>query len=271
MQYLLQKLKGLESLGFTDPNMDPESESILRKWIDGVQTGQSLSNAGCHDQSPQGEASIQEARDEDATKKSQANKANELTGIRMDVNSAAEDGQTALHVAVGNGHLEMVRILLERGAKVNKKDAGGWTPKALAEQEGNKSIYDLLLGYENRMLLDEHKIDFSGSEAADCRTSQGLHTKTGPLNVSNCHFKKASKNSNSGSIYPSNKDVMKLTKRRVTIHKQCQNASTSQGQLGKLIILPDSLEELLRIAGKLCLTSKKFLKIILKFQSHNHY
>lgn len=245
--------------------MDPGS--ILREWIDGVPIGQSLSHPRCRDQSSHGDQSIQEERDEDfpgsdaaTTKKSKADKAHELTGCGMDVNSAAEDGQTALHVAVCNGHLEMVSILPERGANMNKKDARGWTPKALAEQEGNKSTYDLLLSYENRRLLDEHKIDFSGSEAADCCTSQGLQTRKGPPKISNCHFKKASKNSISGSSYPSNKDVMTLTKRRVTIHKQCQNASTSLGQFGKLIILPDSLEELLRIAGKHCLTSKKILE-----------
>ncbi|RVW16660.1 Potassium channel KAT1 [Vitis vinifera] len=229
MNNLFKKLKGLESSGFTDPHMDPES--ILREWIDGVPTGGSLSHAGCHDQSPHGDPSIQEARDigllgSEATKKSKADKAHESTGCGIDANSAAEDGQTALHVAVCNGHLEMVRILLERGANVNKRDARGWTPKALAEQEGKKSIYDLLLSYENRRLLDEHKIHFIGSDAADCCTSQGSPSP------------------------PGNKDVMTLTKRRVTIHRQFQNASTSQGQLGKLIILPESIEELLQIAGQ---------------------
>ncbi|KAJ9690975.1 hypothetical protein PVL29_013236 [Vitis rotundifolia] len=255
MNNLFKKLKGLESLGFTDPHMDPES--ILREWIDGVPTGGSLSHAGCHDQSPHGDPSIQEARDIDllgseATKKSKADKAHESTGCGIDVNSAAaEDDQTALHVAVCNGHLEMVRILLERGANVNKKDATGWTPKALAEQQGKKCIYDLLLSYENRRLLDEHKIHFIGSDAADCCTSQGPHTRTGGPNFHNSQFKKVSTNSNSGSSsYPSNKDVMTLTKRRVTIHRQFQNASTSQGQLGKLIILPESIEELLQIAGQ---------------------
>lgn len=254
MNNLFKKLKGLESSGFTDPHMDPES--ILREWIDGVPPGGSLSHAGCHDQSPHGDPSIQEARDIDllgseATKKSKADKAHESTGCGIDANSAAEDGQTALHVAVCNGHLEMVRILLERGANVNKKDARGWTPKALAEQQGKKSIYDLLLSYENRRLLDEHKIHFIGSDAADCCTSQGLHTRTGGPNFHNSQFKKVSTNSNSGSPSPpGNKDVMTLTKRRVTIHRQFQNASTSQGQLGKLIILPDSIEELLQIAGQ---------------------
>ncbi|CBI30869.3 unnamed protein product, partial [Vitis vinifera] len=74
---------------------------------------------------------------------------------------------------------------------------------------------------------------------------------TGGPNFHNSQFKKVSTNSNSGSPSPpGNKDVMTLTKRRVTIHRQFQNASTSQGQFGKLIILPDSIEELLQIAGQ---------------------
>ncbi|RVX10754.1 Potassium channel KAT1 [Vitis vinifera] len=162
MNNLFKKLKGLESSGFTDPHMDPES--ILREWIDGVPPGGSLSHAGCHDQSPHGDPSIQEARDigllgSEATKKSKADKAHESTGCGIDANSAAEDGQTAL------------------------------------------------------MLL----------------SATGILKCPSP---------------------PGNKDVMTLTKRRVTIHRQFQNASTSQGQFGKLIILPDSIEELLQIAGQ---------------------
>lgn len=244
--------------------------SILTELIDGAPTtGGSVPCAECYDQSSIQEARVIDFPGSEATNKSKAEKTLAVSGCERDANSAAEDGQTALHVAVCNGHLEMVRTLLERGANANKKDARGWTPKALAQQQGKKGVYDLLLSYDNRGVLNEHKIDFTGSKATDFCTSQSLHTRTGGPNFHNSHFKKVPTNSNSGSSsYPSNKDVKTLTK-RVTIHKQFPSASTSQGQFGKLIILPDSVEELLQIAGKLCLTSKKFLKINLIFQHHS--
>ena len=46
----------------------------------------------------------------------------------FDVNTKDEHGETALHVAVQHGNLEMIRFLLEKGAKVNIKDAEKRTP-----------------------------------------------------------------------------------------------------------------------------------------------
>ncbi|KAJ9565810.1 hypothetical protein OSB04_001776 [Centaurea solstitialis] len=93
----------------------------------------------------------------------------------MNGNSPAEDGQTALHVAVKKGHLEMARLLLEGGANINKADVRGCTPKSLAQQQGNKSIYDLLLSHENRR--NEHKIEFIQPETTNSTlTSRYLPT-----------------------------------------------------------------------------------------------
>nr|GFB23419.1 potassium channel KAT3-like [Tanacetum cinerariifolium] len=136
----------------------------------------------------------------------------------INVKVPAEEGQTALHVAVQKGHLEMVRLLLEGGANVNKADVRGCTPKSLAKQQANKSIYDLVLSHENRR--NEHKIEFIEPETTD-GTSTGRHP---------------------------GREVKKLL-RRVTIHANFQK-SISDKQLPKLIVLPDSLAELLTIAGQ---------------------
>lgn len=50
-------------------------------------------------------------------------------------------------------------------------------------------------------------------------------------------------------------EVTRLNKKRVTIHMKFQKNKATHEQQGKLIILPDSLEELLRVAGKLYLSS----------------
>ncbi|GJY64936.1 potassium channel KAT3-like protein [Tanacetum coccineum] len=63
----------------------------------------------------------------------------------INVKVPAEEGQTAHHVAVNKGHLEMVMIFLDGGANVSKADVKGSTPKPLAKKQENKSIYDLFL------------------------------------------------------------------------------------------------------------------------------
>ncbi|CAK7350222.1 unnamed protein product [Dovyalis caffra] len=198
---------------------------------------------------------------------SQGSKATEISELGEDTShegfvSAVEDSQTALHAAVCKGNIEMVKILLEGGANINKPDARGLTPKALAEQQGNKSIYDLLRCYENRNILNEHRIDFIEPETVvDTKSSQGKHeVNTGPsLFIS--HSNKAQTNSSSCiSSCLHDGEAKKLTT-RVTIHMQLQNRSTSQSQLGKLIILPDSMGELLRIAGEK-LGGYKFTRVI---------
>lgn len=233
-----QKLKGQESLGFEDAHKDPG-------------LGGSCSPAGC--------PSVQEARDlyfpgPEATEQSETGKSKMCSRSAADLNLMAGDGQTALHAADPKRHLEMVNILLEGGANVNKQDASGWTPKALGEQQENKNVYDLSLSYENRRKPDEHRIDLIEPESADTSTySQSIHRRKGPQSVTS-HLKKEPTNSYPSRFScPTEAGVIKMIKKRVTIHMKLQHNSTSQRQLGRLIILPDSIEELLKIAGKLCL------------------
>jgi len=161
-----------------------------------------------------------------------------------DLNPMADDDQAALHADVLKGHLEMV-------------NNGGWTPQALAQQKENKNLYDPSLSYENGRKPDEHRIDLIEPESADTSMySQSIRRRKGPRSV-NSHLKKEPTNSyQSRFSCPTDAEVIKMIKKRVTIHMKLQHSSTSQRQLGRLIILPDSIEELLKIAGKLCLDSK---------------
>lgn len=257
----LQKLKGMESLGFEYPCMnhgDYYSESLEEGRI-----GRSCSHDGCED-NKHADAQMQEQKDINLPE-TYATKQNKFCsdlcdGFAAHEKSMAEDGETALHAAVSWGHLEMVKILLEKGANVNKPDARGLTPKALAEQQGNRNIYELLQRYEDRRKTDEHRIELSGPEIADytgnchikCR-NHGL-----PSNLS-FHSQNASNSRNApqplNSSYfsnPSYSCMNNLTKKRATIYLQSQDQPASKNKLGKVIILPDSISELLRVAGKFC-------------------
>jgi ankyrin repeat protein len=47
--------------------------------------------------------------------------------------------------AAGNGHEAIVKLLLEKGAKLESKDKDGWTPLSWATRNEHKAIIKLLL------------------------------------------------------------------------------------------------------------------------------
>ena len=254
----LQKLKGQESLGFEYPHKDPGP--ILSEWPDGGPIGGTCSPTGyqhnSHDDTPIQEATGIHFPGSESTEKSETDQSQMFNRSSMDAHFMDEEVQKALHAAIHKGHLEMEKIL-PGGANVNKQGARGCTPKAIVEEQENKCINDLLLSYENGRKLEEHRIDLIGPESADNGMySQSRFRRQGCQSVNSQSKKKPTDFLSTRVNYPGDTDVIKSIKKRVTIHMQLQHNSSSQRQLAKLIILPDSIEELLKIAGKLCLNSK---------------
>ncbi|XP_050231467.1 potassium channel KAT1-like isoform X2 [Mercurialis annua] len=253
MNNLFKKLQGPESTGCDSQSKDPGP--ILQEWCHGGPKEEGYSDAGCQNNSHGGALAI-EAGDKffkapKAREKSEKFIGHNLMKHAADTDLTVDDGQKALHAAVCNGHIEMVKILLEGGASTNKPDSRGWTPKALAQQQGNKSIYDLLLNYENKRQVDEHKVDLIESETTDdANISQEKHKRIIESSCFNFQSKTAPTNSSPRTYCsPSSKEAKAITKKRVTIYMHCHSNSL-QKRNGKLIILPDSLEELLRIGGE---------------------
>jgi len=68
-----------------------------------------------------------------------------LLAKRAFVNATDEySGRTPLIMATVNGHTEIVRALLSRGADANMKDADGWTALTFAQEYGHAEIEKLL-------------------------------------------------------------------------------------------------------------------------------
>ncbi|KAF0496515.1 Ankyrin repeat domain-containing 52 protein, partial [Gigaspora margarita] len=55
-----------------------------------------------------------------------------------------ENGETALHEAVWNGHTKIVKILLNQGAKINCKNKNGWKPLHIAVISFHIELFKLL-------------------------------------------------------------------------------------------------------------------------------
>ncbi|XP_022892425.1 potassium channel KAT3-like [Olea europaea var. sylvestris] len=168
---------------------------------------------------------------------------------QIGINSSAEDGETALHVAVSQGHLEMVRILLERGANANKPDMRGWTAKALALLCDNKGIYDLILSYENKKKVDNHRVEFLGPEIAE-KTRHIEPTENGAADYLKNSCRNLMHVSSSSCSHHSSTEAIQSSRKRVTIHMKFPEKDISQKQHGKLIMLPESLDELFKLADQ---------------------
>ncbi|NBR95459.1 MAG: ankyrin repeat domain-containing protein [Proteobacteria bacterium] len=56
-----------------------------------------------------------------------------------------EDGATALMLAAIEGHTEVVKLLLDKGADVNSRLETGETALILAAQGGHKEVMELLI------------------------------------------------------------------------------------------------------------------------------
>lgn len=68
-----------------------------------------------------------------------------LLNNNADVQTMTKVGWTPLHLASRKGDLEIVKILIDKGAEINSTDRRGWTPLDLASSRGHVSIVKLLL------------------------------------------------------------------------------------------------------------------------------
>jgi len=61
-----------------------------------------------------------------------------------DVNALDYDKRSAIHVGAREGHLDVVKFLVENGAFVNVQDSWGRTPVEDAEYSSHKEVIDYL-------------------------------------------------------------------------------------------------------------------------------
>jgi glutaminase len=79
-----------------------------------------------------------------AVAKGSLKEASHLFAQNVDPNLVDYDGRTALHVAVAEGHLNLIKFLISRGASILKRDRWGNTPLDEAKRLKKKNIAELL-------------------------------------------------------------------------------------------------------------------------------
>lgn len=230
---------------------------MLNGWLNGRPTQGSCEDSAGQECAIGNDQTLPAARNSNSPKsepiqKNHMGKNRGNTSYAVEVNTASENGHAGLHDAVSKGHIEMVKILIEGGGNVYKPDAQGWNRKALAEHQGNKSTYDLSDRNEQEKMEKAHEIDLNGQEIVGTSTYRQNRTASHEAaEYLESHTRRASSLCKSNHLrYYTDQES---TKKRVTIHMQVPSAKTSTRHLAKLIILPSSIEELLRVAGELYL------------------
>ncbi|KAL0447495.1 UNVERIFIED_CONTAM: Potassium channel AKT1 [Sesamum latifolium] len=64
----------------------------------------------------------------------------QITKFGGDVTLLNSLGTTALHTAISEENIEIIKFLIEQGADIDKPDVHGWTPRALADYQGHEAI-----------------------------------------------------------------------------------------------------------------------------------
>ena len=80
----------------------------------------------------------------DACRTGHVNAARLLLDKGAEVDRADKDGATPLYIACQQGHVDVARLLLEKGAEVDRAKEDGATPLSIARSQGHSSIVALL-------------------------------------------------------------------------------------------------------------------------------
>ncbi|KAK6147719.1 hypothetical protein DH2020_018631 [Rehmannia glutinosa] len=190
-----------------------------------------------------------------------------------DVTRPKNNGCTALHVAVCEDNVEIVKFLLNQGANIDTIDETGWTARDLAEQQGHENIKELFESYkvpkiDSTLTIPEqhHGVRFLGrfkSEPTILPVNQG-----GSFSVSGGSWGRSRPRRRSDNFCNSLFGIMSAAQSGENNFLTSVDKATSvvpvgtyaarvtiscpeKGDFGgKLVLLPDSFEKLLEIGAK---------------------
>ncbi|GMY35927.1 potassium channel AKT1-like isoform X1 [Fagus crenata] len=196
----------------------------------------------------------------------------EITCHGGDVTRPKSDGRTALHVAVCEDDIEIVKFLLDQGADIDKPDSENWTPRTLADQQGHEDI---------KIIFESSREPISQSIIAIPERQNGTRflgrftsePTIRPLSregsfpgatdgswTQSCRPRRSSNNFHNSifgimsTAHTEEKDILfsvtRSPKNQGGNRARVSISCPEKGLAGKLVLLPGSFQELLEIGAK---------------------
>ncbi|URE30940.1 hypothetical protein MUK42_16980 [Musa troglodytarum] len=267
MSNLLQKLHVHERLY---PGIKQNESELLQQWQEKIAMNRNENHEQADNSYRVSNNTLEEMDAGDLLCTAESNK-----DIRMDIqppigcrNTKVDhaDKRTVLHMAVWEGRNETAKVLLKQGSTVDKVDGNRWTQKGLGKYENKGKLEPLSsIGSGNRF-SGEHELEFFKMKDADCGNdvkNYGSREWRKTTDHGNNFKHHSSREWRPRFPYPNisemlvascshgghefDNDVKNLTSKRVTIHMHSQRANPARQPTAKMINLPGTVEELLRI------------------------
>ena len=193
-----------------------------------------------------------------------------------DVKRPTSTGNTAIHTAVCEENIEMVKFLLEQGADIDIPNDHGWTPRDLADQQGHEDIKALFESSKEKkpqsttgISEERHGIRFLGKFRSDPSifplpqegsslavdgawggNSQPPRRRTNKFHNSLFGIMSAAHTGERDMLMSVN-DTKSAKSTGGGYPTRVRISCAEKGdKAGKLILLPDSFQELLEIGAK---------------------
>ncbi|THU51119.1 hypothetical protein C4D60_Mb06t27670 [Musa balbisiana] len=151
------------------------------------------------------------------------------------------------------GHDKTNNIPLKQAEAVDKANSIRWRQKGKHEKYDNEGAFELLSSIGHRKsFLGEHElesVDMIASENGINFKSHGSRERNSWYHYPNINQMLITSYLQSGS-HVSENNIMKLSSKRVTIHMYSQKENSARQPTAKMIKLPGTMEELLRIGGE---------------------
>ncbi|XXG55989.1 hypothetical protein AAC387_Pa03g3528 [Persea americana] len=192
------------------------------------------------------------------------------------------DGTTALHHAVSEANLEIVKFLLDQGADIDKPDTHGWTPRTLADQQGHDEIKTLFIAKKECSnhtvtISEEPLVPFLGKFRSEPVIHHLPQEGTPPAGEENSgHLRRRKSNSFHNSLFGimtaahtgENSSISLMGPARCTRSSgvypiRVTISCPEKGEAArKLVMLPQSLKKLLDLGAKKfgCIPTKVLTK-----------
>ncbi|KAL9670742.1 hypothetical protein QQ045_008300 [Rhodiola kirilowii] len=248
MNNLLKKLEDLQRLGIIDPEASPcFNFNMWKKGGLAKGGGANFEYQSSDQQQIKGEWDSY-CLEPDATNAMRTDRSREV-GNTTDLHDSTGDAQTTLHDAIWTGHLDSVRLLSEGIASMHGAEAG-LTTKIATEQHRNGRVSDLSHSCKQTRNSEQSKFTCTCTHIEGLKTTGTQKKEINEFHRYDAHIENIISTSNRHSSAVNGDQIGTEQKpRRVCIFMRLQSNCTQQKVTGKLILLPDSMEELLKIAG----------------------